>query len=181
MKLFIWIQESRTALGKVNRLVSCTYVWAFFDDAVASETFSDPPLIGLDQALLGTLVAESQPVQPVQATAATQVEAEPLPYKPPHHPPPEPVEGTSWPVPGPMMTAAVAPLFSTPPAVSGRGRGGTAGLLEDQGRRPPSPKAEARPGLVEGPMVCGSRSSASATATAVQPWASNHMACQRSS
>ena len=29
-------------------------------------------------------------------------------------------------------------------------------------------------------MVCGSRSSASAAATAVQPWASSSMACQRS-
>ena len=40
---------------------------------------------------------------------------------------------------------------------------------------PPSPKADAHR-----PMVCGSRSRASAVADAVQPWASNQTACQRS-
>ena len=40
---------------------------------------------------------------------------------------------------------------------------------------PPSPKADAHR-----PMVCGSRSRASAVAAAVQPWASSSMAYQRS-
>jgi len=40
---------------------------------------------------------------------------------------------------------------------------------------PPSPKAAAHL-----PMVCGSRSSALATAEAVHPWASSQTACQRS-
>ena len=95
-----------------------------------------PRFIGLEQALLGTLVAESQPMQVIQATAAAQVDGEPFPDKPPHHPP----------IPGPTTSAIVAPPPSTPPVSLGRGRGGTAGLLEYQclgtslteGRCPPS-------------------------------------------
>ena len=56
-----------------------------------------------------------------------------------------------------------------------QGRGGTPVCSNIKAVGPPSPKADAHR-----PMVCGSRSSASAVAAAVQPCASSKMAYQRS-
>ena len=46
---------------------------------------------------------------------------------------PEPVEGTSWPIPAPRRPETVLPPPSTPPVALGQGRWGTPGLFENQG------------------------------------------------
>ena len=108
-------------------------------------------LICLDQTLLGTLQDKPQAVQILQASAAAQANAETLRDKLPHHFPPEPAEGSSWPFLCPTSRATPALPPSTPPLASRQVRGGTPGLLEYQGCRacprenggPPSPKAAA--------------------------------------
>ena len=73
------------------------------------------------------------------------------------------------------MTAVVAPPRSTPPDALGQGRGGTAGPLECKGPWPALAKAG-----VQRPMVCVSRSKASAVAAAVSPWAKSRVAYHHS-
>ena len=67
-----------------------------------------------------------------------------------------------------MMTAAVVPPLSTPPAAPHQGRGEPPDCSKIRALGPPSPKAAAHR-----PMVWGSLSRASAVAEAVQPWANS--------
>ena len=93
-------------------------------------------LICLDQTLLRTLQDKPQAVRIVQASAAAQANAETLRDKLPHHFPPEPAEGSSWPFLCPTSRATPALPPSTPPVASRQVRGGTPGLLKYQGCRP---------------------------------------------
>ena len=130
-------------------------------------------LIRLQQPLLGPLQDESQAVravQVVQATAAAQADAKPLRDKPVHHPP-VPVgqfqlASSSWPVPVGQFQlassswpapASPAPPPSTPPVASRQGRGEPPLCSNINVLGPLCPKA-----ATHRPMVCGSRSKASA-------------------
>ena len=95
--------------------------------------------------------------------------------KPMDHFPPEPAEGSSWPVRCPPWQAVPAPPPSAPPAASRRGRGEPPDCSKIKAAGPPSPKAAAHL-----PMVCRSRPKAYAVLEAVHPWTSSQMACHRS-
>ena len=92
--------------------------------------------VSLHQTFLGAFEHESQTVEVVQASAAAQADAQTVQDKLTHHLPPEPAEGSSWPVRCPTWQATTAPPLSNPPAAPRRGRGGTPGLLEYQGCGP---------------------------------------------
>ncbi len=124
----------------------------------------------LQQPLLGPLQDESQAVQVVQATAAAEADAEWLPHKLPHHLPVGQL-ANSMPAPwGKSCTAAFNSACCVSPRVGGTPVGSNSNALG-----PPSPKA-----ATHRPVVCGSRSKASAVADPVQPWASSSRAYQRS-
>ena len=122
----------------------------------------------LEQALLGTPQDESQPVQIVQTTAAAQLDSKPFRDKL------APPSNTSWPVRCPPLRQLLhgCPQIRLLRLPKGGGEPPVCSNIKAVG--PPSPKADAHP------MVCGSRSSASAVAAAVQPCASSKMAYQRS-
>ena len=133
-------------------------------------------LIRFDQTLRRTLEGKSQMVQPDQAAAAAQTDAQAFRDKLPNHP-----ANTSWPVGCPMWQAGCSTAAFNSSCCAWSRAVGTTGLLEYQecgtalaeGRRPPE--------LVEGVRRReGSRSSDSAVAAAVESWASSSMAYHRS-
>src|SRR3990172_2853564 len=126
--------------------------------------------VGLQQPLLRTLQHEAQPMQVVQTTTVTQFPAKTLPDKLLHH----------FPV----------PVRHFDPRLLGRSLHcrfhlGLLPLVEGGGGPPVCSKAiPAGPTRLkspsQSPMVCASRSNASATCAADQPRANSQRTCQRS-
>ena len=126
--------------------------------------------VGLKKMLLRPLQDKTQAVEVVQATAAGQRAPEAFLDKSPHH----------FPVPIRQVDAC---LFGQRLdrslhlglLVSVEGGGEPPDCSKSRAAAPPLPKA-----VTHMPMVWESRSSASATADAVQPWAKSQRACHRS-
>ena len=123
-------------------------------------------LISLDQTLLGTLEGKSQAVQVVQATAAAQAGAKALRDNPVNHPP-VPVGQLNACLPRQFLHRCLQLRLLR--LAKGGGEPPLCSNIKALG--PPCPKA-----ATHRPMVCGSRSKASAVADAVHPWASSSMA-----
>ena len=126
--------------------------------------------VGFDQALLGALEHEVQTVQVVQAATATERVSEPTLHKLTHH----------LPIPIRQVDARRRRWRLDRRLQLGL-------LLTAQGGGDPPVCSNIRPAgpacrkfANHSPIVCGSRSSASATRAADQPSASSHRACQRS-
>src|SRR5205823_10970938 len=129
-----------------------------------------PPRIRLQQALLGALEHEAQPVQIVPATASPQRDPEP-PADELAHDLPVPVRQVEACLPRRRLDRCLQPGLLPP--------------VEGGGEPPVCSKANAagpfRPNAAShSPIVCGSRSSASATWAADQPRATSQSACHRS-